>query len=83
MLSFEFYFLNTLLADVGTWFIYRRSLAGSIGPSLDDNDDVPSRKRTKAEEQSQRKIFCPTASCFAHNYVFLTAKFPCFNSTYL
>ena len=73
MLSFEFYTLNSLLPDVCTWFIYR-SLDRSV---------IQAEEGLKAEEESYRKIFCPTASCFLHNYGCFKAKFACFKSTYL
>ena len=42
------------------------------------------RKDSKqTEEESFRKIFCPTVSCFVHNYGCFIAKLSCFKSTYL
>ena len=41
------------------------------------------QKKKQTEEEWYWKIFCLTVSCFAHNYVCLTAKFACFKSTFL
>lgn len=66
----------------GRPYVVYLSFAGSIGP-LNDNDAVASKQKKKrpksiqTEEESYSKIFCLTVSCFAHNYVCLTAKFAC------
>ena len=61
------------------------SFAGSIGHSLNDNHAVA--RREKKKETHRRRVvladFMITVSCFAHNYVCLTAKFACFKSTFL
>ena len=82
MMSFEFYTLNSCCAG-HTWFIYR-SLDRSVIRSTTTMLAVESRKRSRqTEEEWYRKIFYLTVSCFAHNYVCLTAKFACFKSTLL
>ena len=85
MMSFEFYTLNSLLLlpDVRTYVVYL-SFAGSIGHSLNDNHaEHCKQKKKQTEEEWYWKNFCLTVSCFAHNYVCLTAKFACFKSTFL
>ena len=86
MMSFEFYILNSLLpprTSARTWFIYR-SLDRSVIRSTTTMLNIASRKRSRqTEEEWYWKNFCLTVSCFAHNYVCLTAKFACFKSTFL
>ena len=74
----------------GRPYVVYLSFAGSIGHSLNDNDDAVTRRKTKGLKADRRgvikpyrKIFCPTVSCFANNYSCFIAKFACVNSTFL